>query len=148
MGAPGPWQITDALLAQQNGPINLATDTFKAILLTSLSNIGTGISGYAAVTGELQTGNGYTSGGVTLAPALVAGGSPEVLTWTVADFGWSASGGDLVSRYVAIYDDTAPGKPVICFALRDATPADYTIANGTTRSVEIAATGVIQWVRQ
>lgn len=149
--AAGAWVAHDKfLLYLAEKGIDLETDTFKAILCTSSSNVGTtSVDGYAAVTNELSTANGYTSGGLTLTNP-VASESSGTITFDIDDFEWTASGAGLTARYVAIYDDTVTSPvadPIVAHALLDSTPADVTVSAGNKLQVQISASGVIQIAR-
>ena len=127
-----------------DGTIDYDGDTFKMILCLSTSNIATTtVDGYAAVTNEHATANGYTQGGVTVAATWVE--SSGTVTFDVADGVWNASGGSLVARFAAIYDDTVTtpvADPIIAHCLLDNSPADVTTTDGNTLTIQINASGV------
>lgn len=127
-----------------DGTIDLDNDTFKAILVLSSWTPDLTDSLYADVSGdELANGNGYTTGGVTLSGVTWVE-SAGTVTFDCNDFDWSASGGDLTFRYCLIYDDTAVGDPLVCYSLLDNTPANVTIVDGTTMTIQINASGIFQ----
>ena len=128
-----------------DGTIDLDADSFKAILCLSTSNIATtSIDGYAAVTNEHANGNGYTTGGVAVtSPTWVE--SSGTVTFDCADLIWTASGGSIVARFGAVYDDTVTtpvADPLIAHTLMDNTPADVTATDGNTFTIGIHANGV------
>lgn len=128
-----------------DGTIDLDGDSFIAILCQSTSNIATtSIDGYAAVTNEVATANGYTQG--TLAVGSVTWvESSGTVTFDCADIVWTASGGSIVARFGAIYDDTVTtpvADPVLCHSLLDDSPADVTATDGNTFTIAIHANGV------
>lgn len=80
--------------------INVATDTFKAVLATSLANTDT------TITAEVANGNGYTTGGntMTTTSTTTTAGVQKVILGTPAT--WTASGAGFSFRYVILYDST------------------------------------------
>ncbi|MEQ6021306.1 hypothetical protein SOM70_01815 [Streptomyces salinarius] len=68
---------------------------------------------WADVSAQEATGTGYTAGGTSLSSKTLTYNSTEN-TWTfdAADTTWTNTNG-LSFRYAVIYDDTAPGKPLI-----------------------------------
>jgi hypothetical protein len=98
-----------------NGGIVLASDTCK-VMLTNTLPVATN-SLYADVSGvELASGNGYTTGGASVtAPSYVQTGGVALLTGTIANPTWTATGSMGPFRYAIIYDSTAttPLKPLI-----------------------------------
>lgn len=144
--AADAWVIHDkAKEYMGDGTVDLDGDTFKGILVSSSSNLATtSVDGYAAVTNELATANGYTSGGLTLTSVTWTESSGTV-TFDCADMVWTASGGSIVARLCGIYDDsvtTPVADPVMCHSLLDNTPADVTATDGNTFTVAINASGV------
>jgi hypothetical protein len=124
--------------------IDFLSDTIKATLHTTTytPNIDTDEL-FSAATNELGTANGYTAGGVTLGTKTVtyaAGGN--VTTFDCADFGWTASGGDLVFRYIVIWRD---GTDDVLIGYLDTTGSgNMTLANGNTITIATGANGLFQ----
>ncbi len=125
--------------AVANG-IDLANDTIKLALFLSTSNAATlTLSTFASLTNEVS-GNGYTSGGNTLANVVVSTATGTVTFDSDATV-FSASGGDIVSRFYVLYSDTPTNKPVIGVALLDDTPADVTVTDGNDMTITPDAAG-------
>lgn len=109
--------------------INLTSDTFKVMLVSSsyTPNQDTHTT-KSDVTGEM-TGTGYTAGGVTLTGlTLTQSTSENKWTWDADDVTWTGLTGSF--RYAVIYDDTDASKPLVGYAdLGDqtATAQDVTI---------------------
>jgi hypothetical protein len=124
--------------------INLSSDTIKIALFLSTSNAGdVDLAGaeYAALTNEHANANGYLTGGKTVAATWseVSG----TVTFDVADPSvWTATGGDIVFRYLVLYSDSATNKDCIAYCLANTAPADITVTNGNTLTVTINALGV------
>lgn len=121
----GNWTLTSAgRTSLLNGDFDIDTDSWKMALLTSSSNIGSGSTTYAGLTGEVANANGYTTGGIAV--TLTFSGTTTVTVATSADKAWTASGGSLTARYAVIYE--VSGK-VLAYALLDSTPADVTVTD-------------------
>ena len=127
-----------------DGTVNLSSDVFKAILLTSASNCETlTFDEYGDLTGELTTANGYTVGGFPVAVTWTE--AAGVVTFDSADPTWNAAGGSITARFCVLYDDTptpTPLDPIVCYSLLDDTPADVTATTGNTFAVNVDNNGV------
>ena len=118
---------------------DLDTDTIKIALYTSSATLNATTTAYSA-TNEVANGNGYTTGGVTLANASVITNStsgcfdsdnPE---WTSATF---------TARGALIYNDT---ESDLAIAVLDF-GGDFSVAGGTFRIVFPAQTANTAIVR-
>jgi hypothetical protein len=144
--AADAWIVHDKIKEYMgDGSTDLDTHTFKIILCLSTSNIATtSIDGYATVTNEVTTANGYTQGDKTLTSVTWTESSGTV-TWDSADPVWTASGGSITARFAAVYNDSqaAPvADPIVCHSLLDNAPADVTATDGNTLTVQINAAGI------
>jgi hypothetical protein len=139
--AAGAWKLFN--VARQyllDGTIDLDSHTFKMLLCTSTYAPDVEAHSLLAhITNELS-GNGYAR--QTVAPSLSR--STVTVTFDVADAAFAASGGPITARYAVIYDDTpgAPADPLLCYSLLDTTPADVTVTDGNTLTIQINASGV------
>ena len=146
MAAASAWAVHDKFKEYLgDGTIDMDGDSFKMALFLSTSNIATtSVDGYAAATNEHANGNGYTTGGEAVAsPTWVE--STGTVTFDCADQAWTASGGSIIARYAAIYDDTVTtpvADPIVCHSLLDSAPADVTATDTNTLTIAIAAGGV------
>ena len=128
-------------------PMDFLSDTIQATLHTTtyVPNVDTD-EAFASATNELPTANGYTAGGVVLgtktAVYTAAGG---ISTFDCADFAWTASGGDLVFRYVVFWDNTttAPVDALIGY-LDHGVSGNFTLTNGNTITFQTGANGLLQ----
>ena len=129
-----------------DGTIDMDTHTFKVALYLSSSNAATVTTNTvkADLTNEHANGNGYTTGGATLA-SVTWTHSTGTTTFDCADPTWTASGGNIVARFAVIYDDTptSPADPLVCYSLLDNTPADVTVPDGSTLTLQINASGIL-----
>jgi len=122
----GPWTPTNATLTKiLNGTFDWDSDTFKVALLLSTSNISTSSTAFSGVSNEHSNGNGYTTGGETVAFTLT--GTTSVTVHFTSNPEWEADGGDIVARYACIYED---GGDVAFFMELDDSPADVTVTDG------------------
>ncbi len=125
-----------------DGTIDLDSHTFKAVLTNTAPTVGTDDQ-LADIT-QIANGNGYLTGGVTLASVTwtETGGGTGVWRWNAADFGWTASGGSIGPfRYIVIYDDTATGDPLV--GLYDY-GTNLTVTDGNAFTVDIGANGIFE----
>jgi hypothetical protein len=140
--AAGAWTIYDQFSYKLGTKtVNLSLDTMKIALYQSTSNVGNkalATATYASATNEVANANGYTAGGAAAAATWVNASGTE--TFDCADVSWTASGGSIVARYAVIYDSTT--GDLIAYSLLDTTPADVTIASGSTLQLQINVAGV------
>lgn len=137
-GAAGAWTFTNAgRTSLLNGDFDIDSDSWKMALFLSTSNIGSGSTTYAGLTNEHANANGYTTGGIAI--TLTLSGTTTVTVDVATDPTWTASGGSIVARFAVIYE--VSGK-VLCYCLLDSTPADVTVTDGNTLTVQISASGV------
>lgn len=128
-----------------DGTIDLDTHTFKIALFTSAMtpNVATQSVLADITANQLSTANGYTSGGATLGTVTWTESSGTV-TFDADDPSWTASGGSITARYAVIYDDTptSPADPLLCYSLLDNSPADVTVTDGNTLTIQLNASGI------
>lgn len=132
------------------GVIDLSSHDFKLVLCNSSqvltsSFVGTSTDArYSDLTGELATGNGYVSGGVSLTSPEIATVA-NVSTWQTDD-GLITLTGSLTFKYGLIYDNTTTNKDLICFVDMDTdggnasatiSPLVFIMSNGIFRFVGV-----------
>ena len=86
-------------------------DTFKMMLLNASHSFNATHTLLTQVnTNEVASGNGYTTGGATLANVVILNGtpgSPWKIDWDDLNPGWTASGGSIGPyAHAVVYDDT------------------------------------------
>lgn len=94
------------------GTAGSGADTLKIMLSNTAPNVSTHT--VRADVGELSTGNGYTSGGTSIANVSSASSGTVTITGTNVTF--TASGGSIGPfRYVIVYNDTptSPADPLV-----------------------------------
>lgn len=99
--------------AMPNGGVALATDTLK-VMLTNTVPVATNVQ-YSDISGsELASGNGYTTGGVTVTTTSSTQSSGTYkFVGSVPTTTWTATGSMGPFRYAVIYDTTPTIKSLI-----------------------------------
>ncbi len=134
--AAGVWTFTDELRTKILDGTLVSGDTYKIALFLSTSNIGSASTTYAGVTNEVANAFGYTTGGISITPAL--SGTTSVKWTTASSMVWTASGGSITARFAVIYEVAGH---VLCYCLLDSTPADVTATTGNTLTITMNASG-------
>ena len=127
------------------GPVDMDLDSFKIILGLDASNMTTTtVDAYASVTAEVSSNWGYTPGTKTLAnPAWTEAAGTVKWDESGADPVWTASGGSIVARKAAIYNDTVAtptADPLVCSSSLNAT--DITATDGNTFTIAMHTSGI------
>ena len=136
--AAGAWTFTNGGRTKLlDGTFDIDSDSYKMALFLSTSNIGATSTTYAGVTNEHANANGYTTGGIAV--TLTLSGTTTVTVDISADPTWTASGGSIVARFAVIYEVSGN---VLCYCLLDSSPADVTVTDGNTLTIQISASGV------
>lgn len=146
--AANAWQVYEVFYEQLGNELHdlNATDTIKmALLLVGYTpDLTTDITFSVIDADEHASGNGYTTGGDTVA-ATWAIAAANTMRFDVANNVWTASGGSIVARYAVLYNSSAGGtNDLIAYCLLDNTPANVTATDGNTLTVTINASGVFQ----
>lgn len=141
--AADAWDVyNDAKEMIINGTMDLDADVLKVALYNSTEAPAATDTAYST-TNELATQYGYTQGGWTVTGAAVSESSGTI-TFDMNDPNWTASGGSITARYAILYNDTTTPKQRIACCLLDNTPADVTVTDTNTLTVQIHANGVFQ----
>lgn len=128
-----------------DGTIDMDGDTFKCQLHTSSHTPSLSLDAVKAdLDNEVANGSGYTTGGVTLSSVTWTESSGTV-TFDAADPAWTASGGTITGRYAIILDDTptSPADPLVAYSLLDNSPADVSVTDGNTLTIQLNASGIL-----
>lgn len=118
--------------------IDMDGDTFEMRLYTSASNIATTSVGDATTATNEVSGSGYAAD-VLVATWVRSGAN---VTFDSDDGVFTASGGSIVARYAAIIDTTTVPDEVVCHTVLDNTPADITVTDGNSLTVQANASGI------
>jgi hypothetical protein len=150
--AAGKWKMYESAVEYcGDGTFDLDdTANWKIALFLSTSNantLGSTNDVYGDLTNEHANANGYTTGGVALS-GVTWTRSGNTTTFDCSDLApaWTASGGDIVGRFLVIYKDATVNtivKPLLAVCLVDTTPANVTAANGNPFNVTFNASGII-----
>lgn len=131
------------ILALHQGVHDFSNDTFNVTLHTSAYTFDEATDAvFADATNELPTANGYTAGGVALANTSLTLNAGTV-AFDADDPVFNASGGNLVARWAVVRNASAAGGPLVCVILLDDTPADVTVTDGNSLTLQLA-TNLIQ----
>lgn len=124
-----------------DGAINFSTDTFKAALFTSSATVTPDVAGLSDLgANQVANGNGYTTGGVTVACTNTSDDSNNRTVIDSANPSWTASGGNIGPfRYVVWYDDTHASDQIMYILDLG---ADVTIVSGQSWPVTVDANGL------
>jgi len=132
-----------------DGTMDLDGDTFRMGLYTSASNAATAtLSIRSEVTNEVANGNGYVTGGKTLAGVTWStGASAGEMRFDATATIWSASGGNIANiRYAVLYDETtgasAGGRKLVAYSALST--AQFTVTDGNTLTITPSANGVFE----
>jgi len=132
-----------------DGTIDLDNDVFRLGLYTSASNAATAtLSTRGAVTNEVANGNGYTTGGKTLAGVTWAtGASAGEMRFDATATIWSASGGNIANiKYAVLYDEstgTSAGNRNLVASSQLST-SQFTVTDGNTLTITPSANGIFE----
>lgn len=118
---------------------NAVGDTYKVKLFTAATFNATHATEAAAGGTEVANGNGYTTGGATLANVTVATVTTNDARFDADDVIWSASGGSITASFARIYNDTDNDDPPLAFI--DFGGAE-TAGNGTDFRIVWNAAGI------
>ena len=125
-----------------DGTIDLDTDTFKVSLHTSsYTPSAASHTTTSDLTNEVANGDGYTTGGATLA-SVAWTRSGGTATLDAADTSWTASGSGITARYAVIYKSGGT-NPLIAYILLDTTPADVAVTAGNDLTLQWNASGIL-----
>jgi len=114
------------------GAVDLDTDTLKVALVTSSYTPSTAHDEWADVSAnEVATGNGYTTGGATLASPVATNSNIDY-----ADVTWTSL--TKTFRYAVCYKSGSGGgltNPLLFYILLDSTPADI-VSTGSNYTIQ------------
>jgi len=132
----GSWKVYASAIPKLS---DLITDSLKCAIFTDAYVPAITDDSYTALSGELANGNGYATGGVTLAGVTF---TETAGVWKLACTNFTAvtaSGADLTCRSLVVYNDTDAGKQLVAMrylndavnvVIPDGTPLDIQNPNG------------------
>jgi hypothetical protein len=131
----------EALKFIGDGTIDLDSHSFKAYLSNAAPNQATNT--VKTDIAEIAAGNGYTTGGFTLAVTYTeTGAGTGVWRFNSNDPSWTASGGSIAThQYLIVYDDTAASDQLLGYVNRGTSDV---IADGNTRTWDVGSSGLFE----
>lgn len=125
-----------------DGTHDLDNDTIRVALFTSSYTPSAAHTAYSGLTNEVANGNGYTTGGEALT-SVQWNQASGTATFDAADTEWTATGGSIVCRYAVLYNADAGGSnDLIGYILLDNTPADVTVTDTNTLTLQWNGSGI------
>jgi hypothetical protein len=94
---------------------NAVGDTYKVRLMSAATFNATHTTLAATSGTEVSNGNGYTTGGATLAGVAVTTVTTNDAMFDANDVTWSASGGSIAAVAAILYNDTDTDDPPVAF---------------------------------
>lgn len=119
---------------------NAASDTYKLKLLTAATFNATHTTLAATGGTEVANGNGYTTGGATLANVAITTVTTNDAKFDADDVVWSASGGAITASYAILFNDTDTDDPPVAFINFD---ANESAGDGTDFKIVWSASGIV-----
>lgn len=125
------------------------SDTIKAALITSAYTPASAIHEFYSsdIAGEVATGSGYSIGGVALTNKAVSESIPGKWAFSSDAPYWLATGGSLTARYLILYNDTLPSKPLIGWAhlnFNGGNPVNVSVPDTFSLVINLPVTGWFQ----
>jgi hypothetical protein len=127
-------------LARFASGANAFDDTYKVKLLTAATFNATHTTLAATGGTEVANGNGYTTGGATLANAAVTTVNTNEAKFDADDVTWAASGGAITASFAILYNDTDAFDPPVAFIDFDGAE---TAGTGTDFKIIWNANGIV-----
>jgi hypothetical protein len=118
---------------------NAAGDTYK-LMLCSAATFNAANTTLAGITKTEISGNGYTTGGATLASVAVTTFGTNDAKFDANDVSITASGGSIAATHGILYNDTDADDPPVAFLNFDGT---ITASDGVPFVVQWNADGIV-----
>jgi len=95
---------------------NASSDTYKVALYTSATYLASATTLAGVTKTEVASGNGYTTGGATLASVAVTTVTTDDAKFDANDVSWTVpAAGSLAAAYAILYNDTDANDPPVLF---------------------------------
>jgi hypothetical protein len=121
---------------------NAVGDTYKVKLLTAATFDASHTTLSATGGTEVADGNGYTTGGETLATVAVTTVTTNGAKFDADDVTWSASGGPITASFAILYNDTDADDPPVAFIDFG---GSQSAGDGTDFRIAWNASGIFTW---
>lgn len=143
--AAGAWTVyNEAKKYIGNATLNLSTAK-RISLHTSASNAATlTLSIFSELTGEVASGNGYSTSGKALATiAWTQGASAGSYKFDADDVVWTGTGGSIANIKFAVISNTSGGASGKLLCRSTLTSAQFTLASGNTLTIAMNSAGIL-----
>lgn len=134
---PSAWTFTNT--ARTNllkGDNNWASGSFKVALFLATSGVGPASTTYGSLTNEVASGNGYTTGGLSV--GLTLSGTTAVTATFNSVLTWTGSGSGFSAYYAVLY--AVGSGDIIAYFLMDSTPQNVVVAAGAPLNIDQTVT--------
>jgi hypothetical protein len=121
---------------------NAAGDTYKILLATAATFDATDTTLAGVTYTEVANGDGYTTGGATLANVAVTTVTTNDAKFDADDVTWSATGSGITAEFAIVYNDTDTDDPPVAFIDFG---ASETATDGTDFLIVWNANGIFTW---
>ena len=121
---------------------NAVGDTYKLMLCTAATFDATNTTLAGITKTEVANGDGYTTGGATLANVAVTTVTTNDAKFDADDVAWSATGSGITASYGILYNDTDADDPPVAFIDFGGSES---AAAGTDFIVVWNASGIFTW---
>lgn len=128
-----------------NSTLNLASTVYRMTLHTSASNAATLTLGvYGSLTGEVASGNGYSTSGKALTGEVwTVGASAKQYKFDVDDITWTGTGGAINNiKFAVIWLSGASANGRHLLAVASLTSNQFNLSSGNTLTLQINSAGV------
>lgn len=128
------------------GNIDVSTDAFSILLLTSAAAPSNANEFISELTANEVSGSGYARQALTTVSWEVSGGANGQMRLNADDPVFSATGGDIVARYYVCFDNTPAtdsAKQIVSWGLIDDNDLDVTTTDGNTLTLSVNANGIV-----
>jgi hypothetical protein len=143
--AAGAWTVYNEA-KKYIGSATLNLSTAKRISLhTSASNAATlTLSIFSELTGEVTSGNGYSTSGKALTTvAWTTGASAGSYKFDADDVVWTGTGGSIANIKFAVISNTSGGASGKLLCRSTLTSAQFTLASGNTLTIAMNSAGIL-----
>lgn len=129
----GNWTLVNTARQKLLNGQFVNSDTWKCALFLSTSNLGAASTTFAGCTNEVGvTNTGYTAGGITVGPLVLAGTTSVTVKFTTNPV-WTAGSANLTAKFACLYESAGD---VLAFVTLDSGGADVTTTSGNTLTID------------
>lgn len=129
-----------------SGTIDVSSDSFAVMLLTSAASPSNSMNFVDQLSANEVSGGGYARQVLTGVQWVASGGANGQMMLDADNPVFTASGGNIVARYYAVFDDTPATdatKQLVSWGLIDNNDLNVTITDGNTLTLSINSNGIV-----